>query len=125
MRFNKDEIRKKAEECATKDGRDFNKLDEFWQKVYLHAGETALIAEARPEPAPVPVGAMGPPSPSTEKEPEVAPAEKAVEPPVEKPPAPALAPRPHKHHYRKDGTCACGAVLSATMMKKRELKAKG
>ena len=34
-------------------------------------------------------------------------------------------PKPHKHHYRKDGTCKCGAVLSEKRMKKRELKAKG
>ena len=29
----------------------------------------------------------------------------------------------HKHFYRKDGTCACGTVLSAKAMKRRERKA--
>lgn len=35
-----------------------------------------------------------------------------------------VEPKPHKHNYRKDGTCACGAALSAKQMKRRELKAK-
>jgi len=30
----------------------------------------------------------------------------------------------HKHYYRRDGTCACGAKLAPAWMKRRELKAK-
>ncbi len=44
---------------------------------------------------------------------------------TDEPDAPEKSPeRPHKHHYRKDGTCSCGEVLSQARMKKRELKAK-
>ena len=42
---------------------------------------------------------------------------------TEKPPE-TSEPPVHKHHYRKDGTCACGAVLSLAAMKRRERKAK-
>lgn len=74
MKNRKEAILQRAREIAAKDGLNFDELDEFWQKVYLHNGEQAIITETPPEQVVAEEAAV---------EPEVPPAEepKAIEPP--------------------------------------------
>lgn len=130
---------KTAKELCQKEGKDWDALDDYGKHSYLHYADIVIRkrAQAPQKPAEeiletpsnqcpacggkgfieeqhglvqVECEACGGTGVITTEKQEETPEEKSA--PV------------HKHYYRKDGICACGAKLSPAGMKRRELKAR-